>query len=142
MKNYLIQMLHFTLLLVMACSQVHAASLNIEVLGVSNTEGQIVISVYTSEGQFLKTPLVSKTVPARSPSTSLHLTDLPNGSLAVGVFHDQNSNKKLDTNFIGIPKEPNGVSNNALGKYGPPKFNDAKFDLNDANMSISITLHN
>lgn len=142
MSNYLIKMFHFTVLLAMACSQAHAANLNIEVLGVSNTEGQIVISVYTSEGQFLKTPFVSKTVPARSPSTSLHLTDLPNGRLAVGVFHDQNSNKKLDTNFIGIPKEPNGVSNNALGKYGPPKFNDAKFDLNDAYMSISITLHN
>lgn len=142
MKNFRTNSLFLTSFLMLLYSPSHAASLNLEVLGVSNNQGQIVVSVYATEAQFLKMPLFSKTVPAQSPTTSLQLPDLPSGTLALSVFHDQNNNKKLDTNFIGIPKEPNGVSNNAHGKYGPPKFNDAKFNLNEAQLSISITLHN
>jgi uncharacterized protein (DUF2141 family) len=40
-----------------------------------------------------------------------------------------NSNGKLDSSLFGIPEEPTGVSNNAVGKNGPPKFSDASFVL-------------
>ena len=55
------------------------------------------------------------------------------------AFHDVNENGKMDTNFIGIPKEPIGISNNAKGFMGPPKFNNAKFLLNK-NTVISIDI--
>jgi uncharacterized protein (DUF2141 family) len=43
----------------------------------------------------------------------------------------------LDTNFIGIPKENFACSNNAKGTMGPPKYEDAKFDLNkDSKLEI------
>jgi len=41
------------------------------------------------------------------------------GKYAVSVFHDENSNGKLDTNFLGIPREGVGASNNAKGHFGP-----------------------
>ena len=43
------------------------------------------------------------------------------------MFYDANNNGKLDTNFIGIPKEPVALSNNARPKFGPPKYKDAVF---------------
>ena len=38
-------------------------------------------------------------------------------------------NEKLDTNFFGIPKEQFGFSNNAKGRFGPPSFESASFEL-------------
>ena len=52
-------------------------------------------------------------------------------------FYDKNGNGKLDTNFLGIPKEPTAMSNNAKGSFGPPKFKDAKFTLT-ANTTIQV----
>jgi uncharacterized protein (DUF2141 family) len=50
------------------------------------------------------------------------------GTYSGGAFHDANDNGKLDTNWIGIPKEGVASSNNAKGRMGPPKFKDASFD--------------
>jgi uncharacterized protein (DUF2141 family) len=47
------------------------------------------------------------------------------GRYALSFIHDENDNKKLDTNLIGIPKEGFGYSKDAMGRFGPPKFDDA-----------------
>ena len=67
------------------------------------------------------------------------LEDIPTGVYAVSAFHDANDNKKMDTNFFGIPKEPIGVSNNAKGFMGPPKYKDAKFEVKK-NITLSINV--
>ncbi len=54
---------------------------------------------------------------------------LPPGEYALSIFHDVNDNGKLESNFIGLPKEPAGLSNNLRPRFGPPKFKDAKFAL-------------
>ena len=56
--------------------------------------------------------------------------DVPQNQIAVSVLEDLNGNKVLDTNFVGYPKEPWGVSKNApMHTFGPPKFNEASFEL-------------
>jgi uncharacterized protein (DUF2141 family) len=65
--------------------------------------------------------------------------DIPKGEYAVSFVHDENDNKKMDTNFIGIPKEDFGCSNNATGVMGPPKYEDAKFQLTK-NKTINIKI--
>lgn len=62
------------------------------------------------------------------------------GNYAIAVIHDENGNGKLDTNFIGIPKEGIGTSNNAKGSFGPPSFRDSTFIVNDEPISLSITV--
>jgi uncharacterized protein (DUF2141 family) len=65
--------------------------------------------------------------------------DVATGTYAISVFHDENSNGELDTNFLGIPKEGIGVSNNVMPKMSKPKFEAAKFALTaDKNLSINI----
>ena len=66
--------------------------------------------------------------------------DLPKGEYAVSVFHDENDNKILDRNFLGIPKEGVGASNNAKGHFGPPKYKDAKFLFNGNMQTININI--
>ena len=62
------------------------------------------------------------------PKDSTQLsTEIPDGEYAIAFFIDANGNKKLDKNFLGIPKEQFGFSNNAMGTLSAPSFEQAKF---------------
>jgi uncharacterized protein (DUF2141 family) len=62
------------------------------------------------------------------------------GTYAVSVFHDENSNGKLDRNILRMPKEGVGVSNNAAGHFGPPKFDDMAFHYQGGRLDLKITV--
>ncbi|MEM6927141.1 MAG: DUF2141 domain-containing protein, partial [Myxococcota bacterium] len=64
--------------------------------------------------------------------------DVQGGTVAVSVRHDVDGNGKLDTNLVGMPKEPFGFSRDAkLRTFGPPRFEDASVD---ARGTIEVTL--
>jgi uncharacterized protein (DUF2141 family) len=79
----------------------------------------------------------SVTVSARTMTCSF--TSVAPGIHAVAVFHDENGDGKLDTNFLGIPREGVGVSNNNFRSVGPPSWDDAKFTVN-GNLALNVTL--
>ncbi len=65
--------------------------------------------------------------------------NLQKGEYLVVVIHDQNNNKHLDFNFLGIPTEKVAVSNGAIGFLGPPDYKDGKFTLNkDTTITIKF----
>lgn len=66
--------------------------------------------------------------------------NIPHGSYAISVVHDENSNGKLDKNFIGIPKEGVGVSNNPKIGIGGPKFDPCAFILNTGELELTIVM--
>ena len=68
------------------------------------------------------------------------INNLPEGVYAISAYHDENENQKLDTGWFGIPKERYGCSNDAKGNMGPPKYEDAKFQLSN-HKSLSIKLN-
>ena len=55
--------------------------------------------------------------------------NLPEGTYAIALFIDANENLKIDKNFLGIPKEQYGFSNNAMGSLSGPSFQQAKFEV-------------
>ena len=55
--------------------------------------------------------------------------EVPDGEYAIAAFLDINANNKMDKNFIGIPKEQYGFSNNAMGRMSAPSFDQAKFSV-------------
>ena len=57
------------------------------------------------------------------------IINLPEGIYAIALFVDVNKNLKIDKNFLGIPKEQFGFSNNAMGKLSAPSFEQAKFEV-------------
>jgi len=64
------------------------------------------------------------------PKDSMRLSiEIPDGEYAIAFFIDANGNKKLDKNFLGIPKEQFGFSNNAMGTLSAPSFEQAKFKV-------------
>ena len=66
--------------------------------------------------------------------------DIPYGEYAISVYHDENDNKNLDTGLFGIPKEALGTSNNVKIRFGPPKYQDASFILDQSDLNLTIRL--
>ncbi len=69
---------------------------------------------------------VTRSVPAGVHS--VRFDGLPKGNYAVAVIHDENGNSRLDT-FAGIPREGFGFSRNPAVRFGPPRFEAARFTL-------------
>jgi len=69
-----------------------------------------------------------------------NIPNLKPGYYAIAVYHDENGNKNLDTNFIGLPIEGVAVSRNAKGSFGPPNFDAAKVFFDNANTETRITV--
>lgn len=67
--------------------------------------------------------------------------NIPYGTYAVSVFHDENASGRLESSLFGIPREGVGVSGNPGFRFGPPRFSEASFVLNSPQRTISITLH-
>ena len=66
--------------------------------------------------------------------------NIPHGDYALKVFHDENENQKLDTNFIGMPKEKFGFSNDAMGRFGPPSFEQARFRFEESATTLRVEM--
>jgi uncharacterized protein (DUF2141 family) len=83
-------------------------------------------------------PVAAMKVAAKQGEVTLKFADLPDGKYAVQVMHDQNDNNKLDTNFLGIPSEGYGFSNNPK-VMRRAHFDEALFEV-VGNVTISINL--
>ena len=93
--------------------------------------GRLVFQVYDSANAFgdFRDPAKETTAELRGDGV-YRLGDVPTGTIAVLVYVDANSNGLIDKNFIGIPRETLGLSNNYRPK-GPPSFDRASFVLDD-----------
>lgn len=116
-------------------------NIEVEIENFSSNKGVALVALYDSEGSFLKKELKGEIVPIQNNKVLLTFKDLPDGNYAVSVVHDEDENNELTTNFIGIPKESYGSSNNAPSRFGPPKWKDARFEVkNNATVKQKITL--
>lgn len=117
----------FVLCLVAVGSVAHAARLNVTVQDVRSERGVITLALYASSETFsqFEMDIGSRTVSAQEGAVTITFDDLPPGLYAVAAFHDENANGEFDTNFLGLPKEGYGFSNNATVRFGPPSFEEA-----------------
>ena len=104
-------------------------TLSIQVNNVESAKGKVNVAVYDSDEAFLSFDQVlkSNSVVAHEGSVVLHIPDLPAGEYALAIFHDENDNGKLDTNWLGIPKEKVAFSHGKMKTFGPPKFKECAF---------------
>lgn len=106
--------------------------LTIEVSPLRNNTGEVLLELSNEKGErtggFVSSIVEKKCI--------VIVENLNSGKYAFRYFHDENKNKKLDTNLIGMPKEGFGFSNNAKGKFGPPSFKQMIFKVDKDSMII------
>ena len=121
---------------------VEAGELRITVDGIRSAHGTVLIGLYDSPASFGKAVEASakKGFLIDPDRFAAVFSNLEPGRYAAIAFHDENGNGNLDKNFLGVPTEPYGFSNNVQGFLGPPTFEDAAMALGDSNEAIGITL--
>lgn len=124
---------------------VSAETLTITIADIRESEGRLMIQVANSEKGFefsedsAAPPPVAISQLAEAGEMTFEVT-LPPGIYGARVLHDLNGNGEMDSNFVGIPKEPWAFSNNATGRLGPAKWQDAKFEIS-GDTAVEIRLN-
>lgn len=99
---------------------VPAQDLTLRINGIKQGKGNIIIAVFNGEDGFpnetAKAVELLRAVPVNGKA-ELAIKSLPAGRYAVSLFQDTNSDGKLNTNIMGIPKEGYGVSNNTFNTF-------------------------
>ena len=114
-------------------------NIKVTVEAADSNDGLMFFALYNEDVNFLNTTYKAMKSEIKNNQSTITFEDIPAGIYAVSIFHDENDNGKMDTNFFGIPKEDYGCSNNASGFMGPPKWENAKFELK-TDKSITISL--
>lgn len=109
----------------------HAAELVVRITGIAEPLGQIGCSLFSSPAGF---PMDSSTarqqwLPADPKGVTCRFDKVSEGTYVVSIGHDLNGNRKVDTNFVGMPTEQWGVSNNVRPTLRAPRFEEAAFKV-------------
>lgn len=104
-------------------------TIELEITDFESDEGIAMIGLYNSEANFMEDDFRGKKLEIKDSMVTTTFTDIPDGVYAISVFHDENKDGKLNTNFMGIPKEDYGATNEAHSRLGAPRWEDAKFEV-------------
>jgi uncharacterized protein (DUF2141 family) len=118
------------------------AHLRIAVTDLRDLKGQLIFGVFKSADGFPTDPKKSLNwqIKPADAKTVIFECDLPPGRYGASVLHDENSNGKMDTNALGVPKEGYGETNNPKPKFRAATFKESLFDLPAEGASLTISL--
>lgn len=134
----------FTNLTAIAFAQSSCPGIHVKISNIKNSTGNIACGIFESpEGFPVKVLDSAKAIIIRKlqgTKAQCDFSDIPPGTYAIAVIHDENMNGELDTNWIGIPKEGYGFSNTTIDEFGAPAFSAASFPYDGQNIDLTITL--
>ena len=119
----------FVLLVLAAQAGNNTGSLDVEVRGCENNDGCVRIALANSQENFESSEEAFRGLALQIEDgvARVRFEELPYGNYAIKVYHDEDDDGELDTNFLGIPSESYGFSNDAPAKFGPASWEDASF---------------
>jgi uncharacterized protein (DUF2141 family) len=127
------------LFLLIMCSSIYAqdsiavasekGTLVVMLKNLPNNEGVVMVALSNSQENYEEEgeAYMGKVAEIKGRKAQVSFSHLPFGEYAIKVFHDEDEDNELDTNFLGIPTEAYGFSNNAKGSFGPAAWEDAIF---------------
>ena len=111
-----------------------------DIQGLRSARGQILVCMTTRPDRFpecQKDPAARRMTVAANKAGELHFTGLPTADYAIALVHDENGNNRLDT-VMGIPREGFGFSRNPAIRFGPPKFDAARFAVGSGTTNETV----
>jgi uncharacterized protein (DUF2141 family) len=112
----------FTVFCVYSYSQV---TLTLEITGLRNDNGNIMLQLFDTNQKVIAERMNG----IKDKSCVITIDNLNPGKYAVRYYHDENSDRVMQTNMLGKPTEGYGFSNNVTGSFGPPPFEKWLFDI-------------
>jgi uncharacterized protein (DUF2141 family) len=107
-------------------------TLEIQLMKLKSCTGKVLLQMYDEKDELV----FSGTGAIDNNRCSFSISNLKHGKYSIRYFHDENGNDKLDTNWLGIPSEGYGFSNNASSMFGIPPIKDRLFVVNSNNTII------
>ena len=130
-----------TLSVFMACGSSMAADLTVNLKGFKDARGGAVVWLWRNADGFpmkVENAALRQSAEIRDKSATGVFRGLVPGVYAISVAHDENGNERLDTGFMGKPKEGWGASNNPHNRMSPPSFDQTKFTVGKDDMTLDI----
>jgi uncharacterized protein (DUF2141 family) len=119
--------------------------IHVKILNIRNSTGTVACALFKSRkgfpNEFLKFATNIMIIRIRKSRARCDIQDIPPGTYAMAAVHDENMNGKLDTNWMGIPKEGYGFSNNAKALLAAPSFSAASFRYDGRSINMTISLN-
>ena len=117
-------------------------TLVIELDGLANDKGEVLVGLYNDPKKFPKENQALQNLKCKplKKKCVIKTMKLPYGEYGVAAMHDENKSGNMDYNLIGMPKEIYGFSNNKRAVFGPPGFNACRFLIDKPLVKIRITL--
>jgi uncharacterized protein (DUF2141 family) len=119
--------------------------IHVKILNIRNRNGTVGCALFDSPEGFPRDYLLSAqnvmVIKVRYTQARCDFEAIPPGTYALAVIHDENSNGKLDTDWLGIPTEGYGFSNDAKAAVGTPSFSAASFSYDGQTLDMTISLH-
>lgn len=113
----------------------------VSVSGIGAAKGRVHVDI-CPEAKFTRTACGwSGEAQASAGTTTVTVAGVPAGRYAAQAYWDENGNGKADRNFIGMPTELVGFSNDVRVKLSRPKFAAAAFTHGSAPTRISFSVH-
>lgn len=131
--------IRFAMMILLLSGVTAFAQHRVEVIitGVRDTTGVVMVGFFADSKSYLKKPAYGTKVKPQRGDIRAVIEGVPSGDYAISIIHDANRNGKLDSNFMGMPKEGFGFSNNVMGTFGPPSFEKAVIKVTNS-VQISI----
>lgn len=117
-------------------------TLKVRVINFENSSGKAVVNLFRKGDDMMGKPFLQLKSEIINYEAEVSFTDLPYGNYAVFAFHDENDNGTLDHNWLNIPAEPMGYSNDwNFGLFsGMPAYEKTGFTFSNETSSITIKL--
>lgn len=127
-----------------APAELPCPGIHVKILNIRNSTGTVACALFESpEGfpvEFLRFATNVMVIKIRDTQARCDFEDIPRGTYAIAVVHDENMNGKIDMNWLGIPTEGYGFSRDAKGLLGAPSFEAASWVHDGKAVELTIRL--
>lgn len=121
-----------------AFAQTETGNITVSVENLSSEEGKVYFALFNEDNFLKKAPIQGEVSEIKEGIAQITFSEVPTGTYAITAYHDKNGNQQMDFESNGIPKENYGVSNNQMNLYGPPLWEDAKFEFDGSEKALQL----
>jgi uncharacterized protein (DUF2141 family) len=129
----------------LAFAQEACPGIHVKILNIRNSAGTVACALFESPDgfpfEYLRYATNIMVIKIRETQARCDFLDMPPGTYALAVIHDENMNGKFDTNWLGVPTEGYGFSNDAKALLSAPSFSAATFQYDGQDLELTLSLH-